>query len=73
MSFLKKEAHLFCVKKSVAHGKYTIDKFPTMVYNTHITLSRAAEVTGPMKPQQPDRNASKVLTPAVYPKDEGVV
>ena len=58
-------------KKIVALGKYPIDKFPTMVYNANVTLSRAAEVTGPMKPQQPDINESKVLIPAVYPEDEG--
>ena len=52
-------------KKIVALGKYPIDKFPTMVYNANVTLSRAAEVTGPMKPQQPGRNVPKVLIPAV--------
>ena len=64
---------MFCGKNFVAIGKYPIDKFPTIVYNTFITLSRATEVTGPVKSQQPERNESKVLIPAVYPEDEGIV
>lgn len=43
-----------------------------MVYNILVTLSRATEVTGPVKSQQPERNESKVLIPAVFPKDEDI-
>lgn len=55
----------FVEKNFVAIGKYPIDKFPTIVYNTLITLSRATEVTGPVKSQQPEHYESKVLIPAV--------
>ncbi len=50
----EKEAHLFCVRFFPVYEKIPIDKYCRRVYNTFITLSRAAEVTGPVKPQQPD-------------------
>ena len=40
-----------------------------MVYNIVITLSRAAEETGPMKPGNLIVSV-KVLIPAVFPADE---
>ena len=50
-----------------------IDQCRIVVYNMAVTLSRATEVTGPVKSQQPERNESKVLIPAVYPEDEDIV
>ena len=63
---------MFCGKKFVASGKYPIDKFPTIVYNNSRNLIKSGGGTGPVKSQQPERNESKVLIPAVYPKDEDI-
>ena len=54
----------------VAYVQLPIDIVRKLVYNIVITLSRAAEETGPVKPGNLTVITDKVLNPAVYPKDE---
>lgn len=59
----KRKLICFMQKKS-AFRQYAIDIFPKKVYNMYY-LIKSGRGTGPVKPQQPGCNSSKVLIPAV--------
>ncbi len=70
MSFLKRRLICFAEKFFVSLGKYPIDIFPTMVYNTNITLSRVVEESGPVKPGNPAEMSRRCQILRYDPEDE---